>query len=65
MRRTSGSHGARKVWRQLRREGVAVARCTVERLMQAMGLRGAVRGKAVKTTIQNPAALCPLDRVNR
>ena len=60
-----GVYGARKVWRQLRREGVAVARCTVERLMRALGLRGAVRGKTVKTTVQNPAAPCPLDRVNR
>ena len=42
-----GVHGVRKVWRQLRREGVAVARCTVERLMRVMGLRGAVRGKTV------------------
>ena len=63
--RRSEGLGARKVWRQLRREGVAAARCTVERLMRAMGLRGAVRGKAVKTTIQNPAAPCPLDRVRR
>ena len=60
-----GVYGARKVWRQLRREGGAVARCTVERLMRAMGLRGAVRGKTVRTTVQNPAAPCPLDRVNR
>ena len=60
-----GVYGARKVWRQLRREGTGVARCTVERLMRAMGLRGAVRGKTVKTTVQNPAAPCPLDRVNR
>ena len=60
-----GVYGARKVWRQLGREGVAVARCTVERLMRAMGLQGAVRGKALKTTIQNPAAPCPLDRVRR
>ena len=60
-----GVYGARKVWRQLRREGVAVARCTVERLMRGMGLRGAVRGKAVKTTIQDPAAPCPRDKVNR
>ena len=58
-------YGARKVWRQLRREGFAVARCTVERLMRAMGRCGAVRGRAVKTTIQDPAAPCPLDRVNR
>ena len=58
-------YGARKVWRQLRREGTGVARCTVERLMRAMGLRGAVRGKTVKTTVQDPAAPCPLDRVRR
>jgi transposase-like protein len=40
-----GVYGARKVWRQLGREGIAVARCTVERLMRAMGLRGVVRGR--------------------
>ena len=44
-------YGARKVWRQLCREGIAVARCTTARLMRQMGLSGAVRGKAVKTTI--------------
>ena len=43
-------YGAEKVWRQLGREGVDVARCTVERLMRAMGLRGAVRGRAFTTT---------------
>jgi transposase InsO family protein len=58
-------YGARKIWLQLRREGFAVARCTVERLMREMGLCGAVRGKPVKTTIQDKAAACPLDRVNR
>ena len=58
-------HGARKVWRQLEREGVAVARCTVERLMREMGLQGVVRGKAVRTTVSNPATPCPEDRVNR
>ena len=58
-------YGVRKVWRQLRREGVAVARCTVARLMRAMGLQGAVRGKAVRTTVADPAAVCPRDRVNR
>lgn len=58
-------YGARKVWRQLRREGLEVARCTVGRLMRAMGLRGVVRGKAVRTTVSDKAALCPLDRVNR
>ena len=58
-------YGARKVWRQLNREGVAVARCTVERLMQDMGYQGAVRGKPVRTTISDKAAPCPLDHVNR
>lgn len=58
-------YGVRKVWRQLGREGIAVARCTVVRLMRTMGLQGVVRGKRVRTTISNPAAPCPLDRVNR
>jgi putative transposase len=58
-------YGVRKVWRQLLRDGIAVARCTVARLMQAMGLRGVVRGKTIRTTISNAAAPCPLDRVNR
>jgi len=58
-------YGVRKVWRQLRREGIAVARCTTARLMRQMGLLGAVRGKAVKTTISNPAVPCPRDKVNR
>jgi putative transposase len=58
-------YGVRKVWRQLGREGIVVARCTVARLMRAMGLQGAVRGKKVRTTISDPAAACPLDRVNR
>ena len=58
-------YGVRKVWRQLGREGIAVARCTVARLMREMGLKGAVRGKPMKTTVSNPAAPCPLDRVNR
>ena len=58
-------HGVRKVWRQLGREGVAVARCTVERLMREMGLQGVVRGKAVRTTVSNPATPCPEDRGNR
>jgi len=58
-------YGVRKVWRQLQREGQEVARCTVARLMRAMGLRGVVRGKPVRTTISDQAALCPLDRVNR
>ena len=58
-------YGARKVWRQLTREGEGVARCTVERLMRAMGLAGAVRGKPVKTTVSDKAAPCPQDKVNR
>ena len=58
-------YGADKVWRQLAREGTAVARCTVERLMKHQGLRGVVRGKVVRTTISDSKALCPLDRVNR
>lgn len=60
-----GVYGARKVWRQLGREGIAVARCTVERLMRAMGLRGVVRGREMRTTVSNPATPCPLDKVNR
>lgn len=59
------AYGADKVWRQLRREGVAVARCTVERLMRKLGLKGVRRGKPVKTTVSNPEAACPEDRVNR
>jgi transposase InsO family protein len=58
-------YGVRKVWRQLRRDGIDVARCTVARLMRQMGLKGATRGKAVRTTISDRAAPCPADRVNR
>jgi transposase InsO family protein len=58
-------YGADKIWRQLRREGVTVARCTVERLMRRQGLKGVRRGKAVRTTIPDPKTPCPLDRVNR
>jgi transposase InsO family protein len=61
----SGVYGARKVWRQLGREGIVVARCTVERLMRRVGLRGAVRGKETRTTIADKAAPCPADKVNR
>jgi putative transposase len=59
-----GVYGVRKIWRQLRREGVSVARCTVARLMRQMSLRGVVRGKETRTTIPSKA-LCPADRVNR
>lgn len=58
-------YGARKVWRQLNREDVMVARCAVERLMVDLGLRGVIRGKPVRTTVQDKAAPCPLDHVNR
>jgi putative transposase len=58
-------YGVRKVWRQLRREGFDIARCTVERLMRNMDIRGVIRGKPVKTTISDKAAPCPLDHVKR
>src|SRR3954466_12256323 len=58
-------YGVRKVWRQLKREGFDVVRCTVSRLMRDLGLRGVIRGKSVKTTISEKAAPCPLDHVNR
>jgi putative transposase len=60
-----GVYGVRKVWRQLQREGIAVARCTVARLMRQMGLQGVVRGRSIKTTVSDAAAPCPRDRVNR
>ena len=58
-------YGVRKVWRQLRREGFDIARCTVERLMRSMDLRGVIRGQPVKTTVSDKAAPCPLDHVKR
>lgn len=58
-------YGVRKVWRQLNREGIPVARCTVERLMRSMGLQGIVRGRRARTTVANPADLRPLDLVKR
>ena len=58
-------YGVRKVWRQLKREGHDLARCTVARLMRSMGLQGVIRGKPVRTTISDKAAPCPLDHVNR
>ena len=58
-------YGVRKVWRQLGRDGISVARCTVARLMHRMGLEGVVRGTAAKTTIRDRARPCPADRVNR
>jgi transposase InsO family protein len=58
-------YGADKVWKQLNREAVRVARCTVERLMKALGLQGATRGAKTKTTIPAELADRPADRVNR
>jgi transposase InsO family protein len=58
-------YGAEKVWRQLNREQIPVARCTVERLMSVLGLQGAVRGKAWKTTIPDAGAARPADLVKR
>ena len=58
-------YGADKVWKQLNREGIFIARCTVERLMRHLGLRGVRRGKVVRTTVGDAKASCPLDRVNR
>ena len=58
-------YGVRKVWRQMKREGHDLARCTVARLMRDLGLKGVIRGKPVRTTISDKAAPCPLDHVNR
>lgn len=60
-----GLYGSRKVWHQLRREGIKVAKCTVERLMRAMELAGVRRGKKTITTVRDQKAPCPLDKVNR
>jgi len=60
-----GVYGVRKVWRQMKREGLDVARCTVARLMSDLGLQGVIRGKPVRTTVSDKAAPCPLDLVNR
>ena len=58
-------YGARKVWRQLRREEIHVARCTVERLMRAEGLRDVVRGAHIRTTVPDITAERPRDLVKR
>ena len=58
-------YGADKVWKQMNREAIPVARCSVERLMRLMGVQGARRGKTVRTTVPDRSAPCPLDRVNR
>jgi len=58
-------YGARKIWRQLRRDGFDVARCTVERLMRKLGIRSVVRGKGYKSTVPDFAAERPADLVER
>jgi len=58
-------YGARKVWKQMHRESICVARCTVERLMRAQGLKGVRRGRRCKTTIPDDVAVRPMDLVNR
>ena len=58
-------YGARKVWKQMLREGIQIARCTVARLMKRLGLKGVKRGRVVRTTYSNKAAACPNDLVNR
>jgi putative transposase len=60
-----GVYGVRKVWRQMKREGADVARCTVARLMKTMDLKGVIRGRPHRTTISDKASPCPLDLVNR
>jgi len=60
-----GVYGVWKVWRQLCRENVSVARCTLARLMRDLGLQGVIRGKPKRTTISDKSAPCTLDRVNR
>ena len=58
-------YGADKIWKQMRRERITVARCTVERLMKHLGLQGVRRGKVVRTTVSDMTATRPLDRVNQ
>ncbi|KMV13569.1 transposase, partial [Mycobacterium heckeshornense] len=60
-----GVYGARKVWLALNREGIEVARCTVERLMGELGLSGAVRGRVTRTTLADPTAARTADLVSR
>jgi putative transposase len=58
-------YGPKKVWKQMNREGIRVARCTVERLMRDLGLQGAIRGRKFKTTIPDETAVRPADLVQR
>lgn len=59
------AYGVRKVWRQLGREDIEAARCTVERLMRSLGLQGVVRGRKCRTTVADESAVRPLDHVKR
>ncbi len=58
-------YGARKIWRQMNRQGQAIARCTVERLMRDLGIAGARRGKRRRTTLPDQSRPCPQDLVSR
>ncbi len=58
-------YSLRKVWREMARAGGDISRCTVERLMRETGLHGVIRGKSLRTTVQDKPTLCPLDHVNR
>ncbi len=58
-------YGARKVWRQLNRECIEVARCTVERLMKRLGIQGVTRGAKCWTTVSDDTLARPVDLVNR
>ena len=58
-------YGARKIWHVLRREGEDVARCTVERLMRVLGIKGVLRDKKIVTTTPDTSQPCPDDKVNR
>jgi putative transposase len=58
-------YGASKICRQLLREGIQVARCTLERLMKKLGLQGVRRGRKIRTTVSDPATPCPRNLVNR
>src|SRR3989304_2800740 len=60
-----GVYGARKLWRQLQRQGTLVARCTVERLMRELGLAGVVRGRHHRTTVSDEVSPRPADLVER
>jgi putative transposase len=60
-----GVYGAKKVWRQMNREDIRVARCTVERLMKHLGLEGTRRGRRCRTTIPDTDLVRPADLVQR